>query len=175
MQYLRDTGFVLKRVNLGEADRFVTLFTRNNGKVEVLAKGVRKVSSRRASSVELLNLIDLQAVKTKKHFILTEVAVKSPFEKIRKTFDGCQVIFLVSELLDGLCAENQANEAIFNSLYHFLNEASFTEEDMLQFETDLLVNLGYWDSHKTFINAKAAQSFIENILERKIRTQAIVY
>src|SRR3990167_5613366 len=46
---------VLKRRDFGEADRLVTFFTKRKGKVVALAKGVRKVTSRRAPNIELLN------------------------------------------------------------------------------------------------------------------------
>ena len=41
-------GFVLKRTNYGEADKILTVFTKERGKIKVLAKGVRKIKSRRA-------------------------------------------------------------------------------------------------------------------------------
>ena len=73
MIYLKDVGFVVKRINLGEADRFVTIFTQNNGKIEVLAKGVRKITSKRSSHIELLNLVRFHSIKTSKNIILTEI------------------------------------------------------------------------------------------------------
>ncbi|HEX2057806.1 MAG TPA: DNA repair protein RecO, partial [Actinomycetota bacterium] len=42
----KDEGVVLKTIKLGEADRIVTLFTRDHGKVRAVAKGIRKTKSR---------------------------------------------------------------------------------------------------------------------------------
>jgi len=84
MRYLKDQGFVIRRINFGDSHRFITLFTKNNGKVEVVAKGVRKITSKRASSVELLNLIEFQSVHTSKNFILTEVKLLDSFENLKQ-------------------------------------------------------------------------------------------
>ena len=48
-------AIVLKRSDLGEADRILTLFTPHKGKVHVIAKGVRRITSKRAGHLELLS------------------------------------------------------------------------------------------------------------------------
>jgi DNA repair protein RecO (recombination protein O) len=116
MQFLKDFGFVIKRTNIGEADKFLTIYTQNNGKVEVLAKGVRKIKSRRSGSIELLNLIKFQAVKTRKNFILTEVEVVNSFEEVKQDYSSVQLVFLVCELLNALCPVGEVNVQVFNLL-----------------------------------------------------------
>ena len=44
-------GIVLKRRNVGEADRILTVFTRTNGKMIIKAVGVRKIASKRSSHI----------------------------------------------------------------------------------------------------------------------------
>lgn len=51
-------GIVLRRMNLGEADRILTVFTRKFGKLKAVAKGSRKTQSRLAGSLEPLQLVD---------------------------------------------------------------------------------------------------------------------
>ncbi len=45
-RYWKDQGIVLKSINFGELDRIITLFTRKKGKIQVVAKGARKVGNR---------------------------------------------------------------------------------------------------------------------------------
>lgn len=59
MQYKRTNGIVLTRVDYGEADRVVTFLTSTEGKVTVMAKGVRKINSKLAGGVELLSESEL--------------------------------------------------------------------------------------------------------------------
>ncbi len=173
MTYLNDTGFVVKRVNLGEADRFVTLYTKNNGKVEVLAKGVRKISSRRSSHIELLNLIRFNSIKTAKNFIMTEVELVNSFEKTKNTLKQCEVAFLVCELIDSLCPYGQVNQELFLKVYEFLSSGAIEDQDLLRFETSILSILGYWDIEKKFNTEEESRVFIESLIEKKIKSRVI--
>lgn len=60
MPSYRDEGIVLRTHKLGEADRIVTLLTKNHGQVRAVAKGVRKTASRFGARLEPFNVSDLQ-------------------------------------------------------------------------------------------------------------------
>lgn len=173
MIYLNDAGFVLKRFNFGEADRFVTLFTKENGKVEVLAKGVRKITSKRSSHIEPLNLIRFQSVKTSKNFILTEVELVNSFEKRKSSLKQCEVAFFVCELIDGLCPHGQVNQEIFSLIGNFLKGGEYSDDEILKFETRLLTYLGYWNVEKNFTSELESRIYIESILEKKLKSRVI--
>src|SRR4051812_44153733 len=53
------TGIVLTRIEYGEADRIVTVLTPNDGKLRLMAKGVRRVKSKLAGGVELFSVSSL--------------------------------------------------------------------------------------------------------------------
>jgi DNA repair protein RecO (recombination protein O) len=69
----RDEAVVLRTQKLGEADRIITLLTRENGKVRAVAKGVRKTKSRLGSRVEPFMLIDVQLYLGRSLDIVTQV------------------------------------------------------------------------------------------------------
>jgi DNA repair protein RecO (recombination protein O) len=56
----RDEGVVLRAQKLGEADRIVTLLTRDHGRVRAVAKGVRRTSSRIGARLEPFGHVDVQ-------------------------------------------------------------------------------------------------------------------
>src|ERR1700750_3405045 len=60
MPVYRDEGVVLRTMPLGEADRIITLFTRRNGRVRAVAKGIRRTSSRFGARLEPAMYVDLQ-------------------------------------------------------------------------------------------------------------------
>jgi DNA repair protein RecO (recombination protein O) len=60
MATYRDAGLVLRTHKLGEADRIVTLLTRDRGKVRAVAKGVRRPTSRFGARLEPFTHVDLQ-------------------------------------------------------------------------------------------------------------------
>lgn len=59
MKQLVTEGIVLTRLNYGEADRIITVLTPEQGKIRLLAKGVRKIKSKMAGGIELLSVNNL--------------------------------------------------------------------------------------------------------------------
>ena len=79
---IRTKAYVLRRTNYGEADRVLNLIT-PEGKMSVIAKGVRKEKSKLAGSVELFSLIDLNVHKGHGEFaILTSAKMLKFYDKI---------------------------------------------------------------------------------------------
>ena len=63
MQSVRTQAIILKRLNYGEADRILTLLTRDFGKRVLMAKGVRKEKSKLAGGIELFSESDISFIK----------------------------------------------------------------------------------------------------------------
>ncbi len=59
MNQIVTKGIVLARTSFGEADRIITVLTSNQGKIRLVAKGVRKIKSRLAGGIELFSLNDI--------------------------------------------------------------------------------------------------------------------
>jgi DNA repair protein RecO (recombination protein O) len=60
MALYRDQAIVLRTHKLGEADRIITLFTREHGRIKAVAKGVRRTKSRFGARLEPASYVDLQ-------------------------------------------------------------------------------------------------------------------
>ena len=60
MPVYRDEAVVLRTHKLGEADRIVTMLSRENGKIRAVAKGVRRTGSRFVARLEPFMVVDLQ-------------------------------------------------------------------------------------------------------------------
>ncbi len=73
MALYRDEGIVLRTQKLGEADRIITLLTREHGRVRAVAKGVRRTTSRFGSRLEPFNHIDLQLAEGRSLDVITQV------------------------------------------------------------------------------------------------------
>lgn len=56
-------GIVLARTNYGEADRILTVLTSDQGKIRLLAKGVRRIKSRLAGGIELFSINDITYIE----------------------------------------------------------------------------------------------------------------
>jgi DNA repair protein RecO (recombination protein O) len=176
MRSFRTEGIVIKRSNYSEADRIVTIFTKQNGKIKVKATGVRRIASRRSPHIELLNYCIFSLYQGRSMPVLTEVESKESFPSLKKDLRRIGFAYHVCELVDGLCAENQENQDVFMLLGRTLRKLSKEEnlpEIVYEFELELLSLLGF---HKpSSSNAKIdTQELIENILERRLKAKQIL-
>lgn len=79
MPTYRDQAIVLRTQKLGEADRIITLLSRDHGRIRTVAKGIRKSSSRFGARLEPLNLVDIQIHSGKGMDIVTQVETMAAF------------------------------------------------------------------------------------------------
>lgn len=176
MRNLQTEGIVIKRRNFNEADRIITVLTKDLGKISVKATGVRRITSRRSSHIELLTYSRLSLYKGRNMPVLIEAQMHNSFSQIKDDLSKTGLAYHLCELIDGLCPEDQEQQQIFE-LFKKTLERLEEEEDALslihEFEIELLIQLGYW--HKTHEESKTLDThyFIENILERKLKSHKI--
>lgn len=176
MRSFKTEGIVIKRRNYNEADKIVTIFSKKNGKINIKAVGVRRITSRRSSHIELLNYSTFNLYQGKGMPVLTEVTSLNDFSPLKKDLKKIAAAFHICELVDGLCAENQENDAIFNLLMQTFSKISSNynlRDTVYEFEIQLLNLLGFHKTEvaKTRVNT---QQLIETILERKLKTRQIL-
>ncbi len=174
MRTYKTEGIIIKRKNYGEADRILTVFTPYQGKIQVKASGIRRIPSRRSAHVELLNFSILSLYKGSGFPILTEAETLENFSAIKDSLQKIGHAYHLCELIDGLCPENQENTKAFYLLKNILtNLSNFTTTDIREFEIELLSTLGFWSKADMLTGNFNTHLFIENILERKLKSHDI--
>jgi len=180
MRGYRTEGVVVKRRDFGEADRILVVFTKHYGRISVIAKGVRKITSRKGGSLELFSWVKLYLARGKNLDIITEVELKKSFTGIGKNLAKIVRSYYICELVDRLTAENQVNREVFDLLVSTFDkidragvEGGLIDSLIRQFEKDILIELGFWPRNKSFENVDT-KKFIENILEKKIKSDRIL-
>lgn len=140
-------GIVIKRKDFGEADRLLTIFTLHQGKISAVAKGVRRITSRRSGNVELLNRSQIFLHKGKSFLILTEASAIDVYENIKSDLTLTTYAYHVIELIDKLLPENLPEPWIYENLIEVLRllEQNPRQIFVRAFEAKLL-------SHQGFIN-----------------------
>ncbi|HBX68497.1 MAG TPA: DNA repair protein RecO [Chloroflexi bacterium] len=116
----RAEGVILRHSDLGEADRLLTIFTRELGKVRVLAKGVRKARSRKAGHVEPFTQAQLQLAHGRDLLILTQAESVAGFAALREDLVLLGYASYVIELLDRSTYEEESNRALYDLLVRTL-------------------------------------------------------
>lgn len=171
-------GVVLKRKNFGEADRVLTILSKESGKIAVKAPGVRRIRSRRSPHIELLNYSQFTLYSGSKVSmpIVTEVQTLEDFSEIKTNLHKVGVALYICELINGLCADNQENSSVFFNLKSTLSELAYTSDVqglIRKFEKDLLTELGFWSEAK-LLQTCDSKMVMEKLLERKLKTLRVM-
>lgn len=118
MGFTKTEAIVLRTKELREADSLITLYTRDWGKVQVVAKGVRKVKARYGASLEIFthNQVMLFSKTDKDLARLTGCQVMHPFYSLRESYFKYGMASYLLELVDKLSEYREANQDIFNLL-----------------------------------------------------------
>ena len=104
----RDEAIVLRTHKLGEADRIVTLLTRQHGRVRAVAKGVRRTTSRFGSRLEPFTHVDLQLAEGRSLDTITQAETLTPFSKgLGLDYDRYTAGTVMLETADRLVAEER--------------------------------------------------------------------
>src|SRR5260370_20148092 len=113
-------AIVLKRSDLGEADRIVTLFTPHKGKFRAIAKGSRRPVSKLAGHLELLSRSQLQIGLGRNLDIVTQAEVRENFLRLRTELWHMTCGFYLVELVDRFVEERVQHADIYMLLLETL-------------------------------------------------------
>ena len=120
----RVEAVVLRHMNWGEADRLLTLFTRQQGKITVVAKGVRKIRSRKAGHLEPFTRVSLQLAKSHTHPFVTQAETIDAHIPLRENLILLSQASYVVELLDKFTYEEGEHLSLYNLLDQTLSRLS---------------------------------------------------
>jgi DNA repair protein RecO (recombination protein O) len=136
---------VLRARPLGEADRILRLFTTERGKLDAVAKGVRRAKSHFAGRLEFGNECDLQMHHGRSlDVIVSADIVHAPWERLVDP-DRFAVAHLVVELIDAFCEPDLAMPDVYDLLSGMIGAIAASEkprELVPRFSLRLLSALG---------------------------------
>jgi len=145
MNSYKTLGIVLKGTNFGEADKILTVFTDRFGKVKVMAKGIRKIKSHLAGSLEPFMLVDLQLYEGKTFYTVTGAAIQKDFPLLHSDLDKTAHAFFVGELVDRFMQENQKTSEVFDIFSEVLESLEDSDRHLLirAFELKIIEASGF--------------------------------
>jgi DNA repair protein RecO (recombination protein O) len=143
----RVEAVVLRHADWGEADRILTLYTRERGKVRAIAKGARKIRSRKAGHLEPFTRVTLQLAKGRDLLIVTQADTVEAYLPLGENLVKTGYASYVVELLDRFTYEDESeNYTIFSLLTEILGRIAAEADPWLAiryYEVHLLDSLGY--------------------------------
>ncbi|MCZ8518727.1 MULTISPECIES: DNA repair protein RecO [Paenibacillus] len=145
MQY-RVQGIVIRSTDYGEGNKIITLFTREYGKMGVVARGVKKVKSRYGSTVQLFTFGDYSFFKSGGLGTLNHAEIIEAFHKIREDLDKAAHASYLAELTDRMMGDQEGEPFLFDQLKASMQ--AIQEDKDLQiighlYEMKLLMHAGY--------------------------------
>lgn len=143
----RTQAVVLRRRDYSDADRIVTIYTPRLGKVDLIAKGARKTTSRKAGHLELFSHAALLVAQARTWDIVTEATTVESFLHLRADLDRIGWAGYVCELVDAFGSAEDENQELWEMLLYALRvlDSSEAEIDLFLrwFELHLLSLVGF--------------------------------
>jgi len=147
-QLYKATGIILKRTNSGEGDKIITVFCQHIGKKRFIAKGIRKITSRRSGHTELFSKTVFLIHRGKSLDYVTGATVEVNYGSSFTDLGQLAVAYTACELIDKLLMEGQIHDDLY-----FLLDRLFTDMDhrsgkecaflLKDFIDDVLTTLGF--------------------------------
>lgn len=166
-------GFILDTMDIGEANRFFWIFTRDFGLINVSAQGVRSTTSKLNPHLQQYNFSTIEFVRGKDVWRLTNTLVFSSESFIfsHTTKKGKEAIARIANLLRRLHAGEVAHTDLFDEIYEACVKIgkAFDKETIEAIELlvtiKILYRLGYWEEYKETYSLHLS-SFTRESLDR---------
>ncbi|KPJ71722.1 hypothetical protein AMJ50_01145 [Parcubacteria bacterium DG_74_3] len=148
--HYRTWGFVLKKENIREDDRLLTIFSKDFGKLKILGRAIRKIKSKLRGGSQLFTLSEIEFIQGKTYKTLTDAILVKDFPEIKKNLGKLKIAYQISQALDNLVRGQEPDEKIWkllNETFKRLNNLQFTVYSLqliyYYFLWNLLSFLGY--------------------------------
>ena len=166
-------GIVLARKNYGEADRILVVYSKKLGKISLIAKGVRKLKSRKRGSLEVFSQIKFSAARGRNLDIITEAEIIDSYPKIRKDLKKVALAYYFMEVVGRTTHEGEKNPSLYSHLLknlRMLKVSDSLKNLRKTFVYEALVLLGFWPKGKPMGNHDYV---LEDITERELSSARV--
>jgi len=133
----------------GEADKIITLFSKGHGKIQAIAKGAKRPTSKFGGRLEVFSYNHLQLATARNLDIISQCETIENFYKLRESREKLNAGFYMVKLIDIITEDRQRNDELFDLLLSALYALqSHMDENLLcrAFEVKLCKVEGFMPS-----------------------------
>jgi DNA repair protein RecO (recombination protein O) len=137
---------IIKKIKLGEADRILTLYTPDHGKIEAVAKGIRRPKSKLAGHLELLTYSQIRLARGRNLDTIIGSQTIDSFMTLKNDLWLTSYGLYAGELINQFTVEHLPNPPLFQLLLQTLQHISRAvnaDLSLRYFELHLLELVGY--------------------------------
>jgi len=152
-------ALIIKKTKLGEADRILGLYTPKLGKIQAVAKGVRRPRSKMSGHLELITHSLISLARGRNIDTVTNTRTIAAFLPLKSDLLRGAAALYTAELVDRFTADHLENQPLFElllSTWHRLAATVDIETTLRFFELHLLETLGYRPELERCVACKAA-------------------
>ena len=191
--HYRTEGFILKKTGQDEANYLLTVYTEKFGKIKILARSVRKISSKLKSFIEVFDLSEIEFIQGKSYKTLTDAILITRFKDSRKNLLKLSISFKIADVLDKLIKQEEKDEKVWLLLKETFEQLNELKDDFkiecvyYYFFWNLICLLGYQPelyycnncqkkllSEKNYVNSAKIKIICQNCLKKvKLETREI--
>lgn len=161
----RTEAIVIRRSEIGEADRLLTLYTPHRGKLRVIAKGVRKPTSHLAGHVEPFARTMMLLAKGQNLDVVTQSETVAAYRRLREDLDRVSHAYYMAELLDRLTPDHNENYPAYRLLVEGMEQLDAGADPGILvrwYEMSLLDIMGYRPELQQCVECRSTLEPVEN-------------
>lgn len=170
IQVYKTQGIIIKKADLSETDRLLTVYTKNFGKILVRAKGIGKKESKLKSLIEPFNLCEFMLAKSKSIDVLAGVYPIKEFSYLHGNLSSLAYAFYFAELIDKMVVAPERDDNLWRLILRGFEVLNQKRDDLPKiknlFEQKLLEFLGHGIPKN-----KTALEIIQGLAGEEIRSK----
>jgi DNA repair protein RecO len=174
MKSIQTKGFILKKTPLLNKDILFTIFTDTDGKISSIAKGIKKITSRRAPHIQTGNLVEVELQSRGDILYLQNSKLISAFSQIRENSKKTSFLYVYFFVLDRMLPEHQSEPEIFHAAYTFVvsmaKDENFAGKEFTQHFNKLMSAAGYTKEEKPLLEL---MKIAEEVINEKLPVEGI--
>ncbi|MBN2015609.1 DNA repair protein RecO [Candidatus Dojkabacteria bacterium] len=162
MKTFKDIGITFKQIKINEADIIFSILTKYHGRIDAIAKSIRKLTSRKAGNIDLVYLSRFSFVRGENLDIITEAELVDDYKNLKKKLNSTFQLFYICELIDNFIQSGEEQNKLFHLVIELLHtlEISKSKLPLRSFELKLITEMGFEPNLKTCLNC--GRPFVEN-------------
>ncbi len=144
-EHYRTKGIVLSKSDSGEADQIFILYTQDFGKIEVVGRAIRKITSKLRVGIDIFYFTEIEFIQGKNRKTLTDAIAINKFLKIRKNSEILASISQITEAVSRLIPAEKKDEAIWNLLFETINKINDLSLKIENCKLKIILNYFLWN------------------------------
>lgn len=168
-----DECLVIRRINIKEADRLVVALGKDRGLFTCIAKGVRKIGSKKAGHLEPFSLSKFYLLQHGDSLLVTQAEQIDSFFELKEKIEALKALTLIGETIELLAIEGEVDSSIFDLSLSTLNEMVEIKDYnklAMKFVREALIISGFAEEK---MNSSETLKILEKLNDRPLKTRVL--